>query len=102
MTRRQNKNKQRLLRTDKRGVVAIIVAICCIPLMVAAGVAVDLGRAYKVKQRLSQAADAAGLAVGSSYGNGQDSNTVLSNFFNANFPSSKLGANATATAAIDG
>lgn len=50
---------------NERGGVAVFIALALIPMMVAAGMAIDLSRAYLVKARLSHALDAAGLAVGS-------------------------------------
>src|SRR5580704_1837486 len=64
----------------------------------AAGMAVDVGRAYSVKVRLAAALDAAALSVGSESGltAGQLS-TYLQNYFTANYPSTALGTNVTVT-----
>ena len=49
---------------DKRGSYAVIFAISLVPILIAIGAAIDLSQAYMVKQRLTRALDAAGLAVG--------------------------------------
>ena len=76
-------------RSCERGAVAIIVALAIIPFMVAAGLAVDLSRAYLTKARLSHALDAAGLAVGSMRTTSSDSvylDSQFNVFFTANYP----------------
>lgn len=90
------------LSRDRKGAVAIIFAVSLIPLIVCVGAAVDMGRAYLVKQRLQQAIDAAGLAVGSAFNNGQDPNAVLTAFFNANYPAAKLGTPGTPNLVVNG
>jgi len=85
---------QRFSRSE-RGAVMAIFALAVIPLMVAAGLAVDLSRAYLVKSRLSHALDAAGLAVGSMRATSTDPvylETQFTNFVAANYPSSEVGA----------
>lgn len=49
---------------NARGNVAMIFGISLLPIMISVGVAVDLGRAMVVRERLSQAIDAAALAAG--------------------------------------
>ena len=85
---------------QKAGNIAVIVALSLIPVMVASGAVVDLGRAYMVKSRLSSALDAAGLAVGSSVSN-DDLPGVLTRFFNANYPADKLGVPVNPSLSID-
>ena len=75
---------------NERGVIAIIVALAFIPMVLATGAAVDFSRSFLVKARLGSALDAAGLAVGASDPNSADLQTVLQNFFNANFPTQAL------------
>ena len=53
---------RRLVRR-REGSVAVIFALCAIPIFIAAGMAIDVGRAYLVKVRLGAALDAAALAV---------------------------------------
>lgn len=84
----------RHLVAAKDGVVGVTFALSLIPLLLSVGLSIDLGRAYIVKQHLTNTTDAAGLAIGSAI----DANTtnaqiqaVLDNFFNANFPSGSLG-----------
>ena len=79
----------------REGNTAIIFGLAAIPLVVAAGMAVDVTRAYTVKMRLSSALDAASLAVGSQ-GTGLTNAQMqdrLQSFFFANYPSSALGRN---------
>ena len=80
----------------REGNVAIIFGLAAIPVVVSAGMAVDVTRAYMVKERLSSALDAASLAVGSE-GNLTPAQlqTELNNYFFANYPSTTLGRNIT-------
>jgi len=48
---------------DKSGNVAITFALCLIPLMLAIGIAVDIGNALSVKKQMQDALDAAALAA---------------------------------------
>ncbi len=73
------------LRSD-RGNVAMMFAIALIPLMIGAGAGLDFARAMLVRQQMSEALDAAALAVGSSTGLTQSSaQTLAQKYFNANF-----------------
>ena len=90
----------RRLTNRYEGNVAMIFALAAIPVIIAAGMAIDTGRAYLVKVRLAAALDAAALAVGSET---NQTATALSNdlqhYFTANYPSTALaGATATVTA----
>lgn len=79
----------------QRGAVAMIFALSMIPLMVMAGMAVDLSRAYLVKSRLGHSLDAAGLAVGSMRTTSTNTTYLESqftNFVSANYPDAKVGA----------
>lgn len=77
---------------EKRGNVAIIFGLSLIPLLVAAGAAVDLSRALVVRARLAQALDAAGLAVGATPNLTQTQmQDLATKYFNANYPAEKLG-----------
>jgi len=81
-------------RDCRRGAVAVMFALAMIPLMVSAGLAVDLSRAYLVKTRLSHALDAAGLAVGSM--RTTSTNTAyltaqFTDFVNASYPATETG-----------
>jgi Flp pilus assembly protein TadG len=83
---------------DRRGAVAIIFALCLIPLCLAGGAAIDLGRAYLVKSRLGYALDAAGLAVGAATTNDEaELALIMQSFFDANYPANELGVPAEPT-----
>jgi Flp pilus assembly protein TadG len=90
----------RLRRFIKRreGNTAIIFGLAAIPVVVAAGMAVDVTRAYMVKERLSAALDAASLAAASEGSlNQAQMLTKLQQYFLANYPSTALGYNITVT-----
>lgn len=77
---------------DRRGNFAMIFAIAAIPLLVAAGAAVDISRAYIVENRLKAALDAAALAVGGVTGKSQSQlEAIAQAYFDANYPAAKLG-----------
>jgi Flp pilus assembly protein TadG len=79
------------LRLDRRGSIAAVLALSFVPLVLAAGAAVDASRAYLVRARLSAALDAAGLAVGSSTGTEDELKAVAERFFKKNYPDAALG-----------
>lgn len=86
----------RRLAERREGAIAIIFALCAVPAVVAAGMAIDVGRVYMVKVRLGAALDAAALAVGSETNlTSNQLTTALNNYFTANFPSTALGTNVT-------
>jgi Flp pilus assembly protein TadG len=88
--------KLRRLATRCDGSVAIIFGLAVIPIVIAAGMAVDIGRAYFVKVRLGAALDAAALAVGSETNRTQTQLTSdLQNYFTANYPSTAIGTSVT-------
>jgi len=65
---------------------AMVVALALVPIMLGAGVGVDLGRAMVVRTRLAEALDAAGLAVGAAKGLSQAQMQLLAqSYFNANY-----------------
>jgi Flp pilus assembly protein TadG len=86
----------RRLARSRDGNVAMLVGLFAIPLVIAGGIATDVGRAYVVKVRLGAALDAAALAVGS-----QTNHTAtqladdLQHYFTANYPSTALGTSVT-------
>jgi Flp pilus assembly protein TadG len=83
---------RRLVR-DTRGSVAVLFGLAVIPILLGVGVAVDYGRALIVRERMSSAADAAALAIGSWTGLTQaELKTKAQQYFKANYPSSALGA----------
>jgi Flp pilus assembly protein TadG len=88
----------RRLARRREGNVAMIVGLFAIPLVIAGGMATDVGRAYLVKVRLGAALDAAALAVGSETNQtAAQMSTDLQNYFTANYPSTALGNNVTVT-----
>ncbi len=73
------------LRT-KRANVAIIFGLSMIPIALAAGTGVDLARALVVQTSLTEALDAAGLALGSTTGlTTSQMQTMAQQYFNANY-----------------
>jgi len=80
---------------EKRGGVIIFLGLAIIPLIGAVGLAVDSARGYLVKQRLSQAVDAAALAAGRVIGS-DDLSGDIHKYFDANFPAGYAGADAAA------
>jgi len=85
----------RRLHRRKDGSVLVMFGLAAIPLILAVGVAVDVGRAYAVKVRLSSAIDDAGLAIASTLDPSVDLPTRLNTYFYGNFAANQLG---TATA----
>ena len=88
-------------RSNKRGNVAVITALCCLPLIAAVGCVIDYTTASLVKTKLQAAADAAALATVSvnssvvttakamsSSGTVSGGSTFATNFFNANLNAS--------------
>jgi Flp pilus assembly protein TadG len=73
-------------RTADRGNVAMIFALALIPMCLAAGTGVDFARAMIVRARLSEALDAAALAVGSTPGlSSADRLAKAQTYFDANY-----------------
>ncbi len=89
----------RRLIERREGSLAVIFALCAIPVFIAAGMAIDIGRAYAVKVRLGAALDAAALAVGSEANSQTQAQlgTDLQNYFTANYPSTALGTPSAVT-----
>ena len=66
--------------------VAMMFGLSLIPMTVAAGAGVDMSRAMIVKSSMTEALDAAALAVASTSGLTQEQmNTLAQNYFNANY-----------------
>ncbi|MGH9379442.1 MAG: vWA domain-containing protein [Thermoanaerobaculia bacterium] len=76
MTARSSDPHQRAVRAivgDERGAVLVLVALALIIVLLAsAGLAIDLGRGYVTKARLSRAVDAAALAAARALRTGED------------------------------
>jgi Flp pilus assembly protein TadG len=88
---------------NARGNYAIIFALALTPILIAIGGAVDLSQAYVVKQRMTRALDAAGLAVGGQSGmTTAQIQTMAQSFFNANYPAAKLGVPGTLSVTTSG
>ena len=82
----------RSFAVEKSGQVAIIFGLSLIPSILAIGCGVDLSRAVVVRQRLGEALDAAGLAVGGTVGLSDAAMTELAHkYFYANYPDAELG-----------
>lgn len=70
----------------RRANVSMIFALSLIPITIAAGAGLDLGRAMIVRSRLAEALDAAGLAVGATSGlSTTQMQTLAQQYFNANY-----------------
>jgi Flp pilus assembly protein TadG len=107
-------------RSNKRGNVAVITALCALPLIAAVGCVIDYTTASLVKTKLQAAADAAALATVSvnssvvttakgmsSNGTVSGGSTFATNFFNANLNASPenvgyTNLTPTATVALSG
>src|SRR5215469_18171649 len=71
---------------SSRANVAIIFGLSLIPITLAAGVGIDLARGLVVQTSLTEALDAAGLALGSTSGLSQSQmQTMAQQYFNANY-----------------
>jgi Flp pilus assembly protein TadG len=78
--------KMRSFLRSAQGNVAMMFAIALIPLMIGAAAGLDFARGMLVRQQMTEALDAAALAVGSSTGLDQTSaQTLAQKYFNANF-----------------
>ena len=89
------------LGSDRRGAIAVIFALAAVPMILAAGFAVDLGQAYLVRANLLRALDAATLAVASSTDTvPADLNTRLAKTFAANYTLSSVAVAGTPTMVI--
>ncbi|MGA7545460.1 MAG: TadE/TadG family type IV pilus assembly protein, partial [Methyloceanibacter sp.] len=82
----------RAFARERGGNVAILFGFALIPMLLATGAAVDYGRAALVHQRMGDAADASGLAIGSWIDLTQgEMMTKAQQYFDANYPPSSLG-----------
>ncbi len=78
------------LAGDRRGAVALTVALALVPLTVASGLAVDAGRYLVARSKLAQAADAAALAAGTE-SDPQAIERTVGRILDANFSEGFLG-----------
>jgi Flp pilus assembly protein TadG len=77
---------RRIVR-QRDGNIAMIFGLCAIPVIVGAGIAIDVGRAYMVRLDLEASLDSAALAVASSTGlTTAQLQTRLQSYFDANYP----------------
>ena len=90
-----------------KGQVVIIFAISLIVLIGMVGLAIDSGRGYAVKAKLSAAVDAASIAAGRALAAGGGANDPTANataaatkFYYANFPNNYLGATPAAPGVV--
>ena len=79
------------LGRDRRGAVAVLVAVGAVVLVGSVGLATDAARGYMVKARLSQAIDAAGIAGAQAMFSPTRTDDV-NMYFRANFPTDFMGA----------
>jgi Flp pilus assembly protein TadG len=93
------------VRNASRGQVLIVMALALVALIGLAGIAIDSGRAYGVRAKLSAAVDAAALGAGRALASGNDDGERLANaraagaeFYYANFPADYFGASLAAPA----
>lgn len=91
----------RRLAGERRGAVAVFLALAIVPLIGFIGIGTDAARAFMVKSRLSTALDAAGLAGGKAFFSAaRDADMTM--FFDANFPAGYMGATVSGPAfAVD-
>jgi Flp pilus assembly protein TadG len=76
---------------DRRGVTVAAFAIVIPVVLVATGVAIDMSRAYMVKQRLGQSLDAAALATAGSSLTEDELQDRMERFFYINFEDGNIG-----------
>jgi Flp pilus assembly protein TadG len=81
----------RRLLLEQRGGVAAIMGLAIIPLFAVVGLAIDTGRGYMLKSKLSYAIDAAGLAGGRAFDTDLREEDIAM-FFEANFPTNYMGS----------
>lgn len=80
--------------SEQRGAMVAIIALAVVPVFASLALAVDLGRGYLLKSKLSYAIDAAGLAGGRAFDTDLREDDIAM-FFEANFPDGYLGAELT-------
>ncbi|NCT40524.1 MAG: pilus assembly protein [Alphaproteobacteria bacterium] len=82
--------------------IAIMFAVMAPVVIGSAGMAIDYAQAYMVKQRLSQAIDAAALAATASSNDSGVIKQKVQDFFKVNYPPEKLGATFEPIVSVDG
>ena len=90
-------------RNSAAGNVAMMYALCLVPMVAAVGAGIDMTQALVVRMRLGEALDAAGLAVGGTLGMTQAQMTAKAQqFFYANYPDPELGTVTSLTVTTGG
>ncbi len=95
----------RLARFGKNesGALAPVLGVAAIPLVLAAGIAVDYGNAVSVQARLQAAVDAAALAAGREVNlNDSELSQIAKDYFNSNFGSPANTGTPEMTLTVDG
>ena len=77
--------------SNERGAVIAMIAMAVIPIFTVLGLAIDIGRGYLVKSKLSYAIDSAGLAGGRAFDSDLREDDIQM-FFDVNFEAGYLGA----------
>ncbi len=78
-------------RSRNRGAIIILMIVALPALLAVTGLAIDSGRAYGVKAKLSAAVDAASLAAARAVANGEAAAITAANkYYSANFPNNYL------------
>lgn len=90
------------LLLSSSGAVAAVFGFMLPVVVGSAGMAVDLSKAYLVKNRVCLALDAATLAVGSSSGDQAELEDRLNNFLSANYPKENFGTMQNVSLVITG
>jgi Flp pilus assembly protein TadG len=92
-----------LLGCVRRGEGGVLVwlAVTATALLLATGLAIDIGRAYAVKVRLGAAVDDAALAVASTLNPSINATTRLNTYFYGNFASNQIGTPTSVTMVND-
>lgn len=77
---------------NRGGNTAVVFGLAMIPLLITIGASLDISRSLVVRARLSEALDAAGLAIGSAINlEEEDMEELARRFFDANYPEEELG-----------
>jgi Flp pilus assembly protein TadG len=80
------------LKADERGAALLLFTIVLVPMLAVVAVAIDLSRVLLIKQKLTNAADAAALAVGARAGLTSDEATAMAqSFIRAHYPDAEFG-----------
>ena len=88
--------------SDQSGAVAVILAVATIPLLMAAGVAVDYGNATSVQARLQAATDAAALGAGrEGYKTQAELEIIADAYLKSNFAAAANDPQPTMTLSVD-